>query len=89
MTILCRFNLFAMDQHIYAVNEKTGETTDVGSGNLFDISNLMIEAANTPEYKTNKFHLYGNPQYAEMIGKQIKQNAAAKYNNNNVEVEIN
>lgn len=89
MIILCRFNLFAMDQRIYALNETTGETNDLGSGNLFDIANLMIDAANSPDYKTNKFHLYGPTQYAEMISKQIKQNSASKYNNNNIEVEIN
>ena len=87
MTIICRFNLFAMEQPIYAVDEHGA--TKIGSCNLFDIAEYMTNYASFEEYKTNKYHLYGPVQYAEMISKQIKQIAVSKYNENNIEVEIN
>ena len=87
MTIVCRFNLFAMEHKIYVVDEYGAYV--VGSCNLFDIAEYMTHYASFEEHKTNKYHLYGPTQYAEMIAKQIKQIAASKYNENNVEVEIN
>ena len=87
MTIVCRFNLFAMDQQIYIINEQGASVID--SCNLFDLAEYMTRYASSDEYKTNKYHLYGPPQYAEMIAQQIKKIAASKYNENNIEVEIN
>lgn len=49
----------------------------------------MTELAGQDEYKTNKYHLFGPNQYAEMIADQIKRLAITKYESNNIEVEIN
>lgn len=87
MTIFCRFNLFAMDSQIYAHYDGGSEL--LGTANLFDLAEMMTNFAGLDKYKTNKYHLYGPIKYAEMIAKQIKQLAASKYGENNVEVEIN
>lgn len=90
MTILCRFDLFGMKQDIYAFDE-TGktETRIIGESNIFDLAQKMTELAGQDEYKTNKYHLFGPNQYAEMIADQIKRLAITKYESNNIEVEIN
>ena len=85
--IICRFNLFAMDQQIYFVDDSG--MTKIGVTSIFDMANDMLKLSKWEDTNTNKFHLYGPTQYAEMIAKQLKQLAASEYNENNIEVEIN
>ena len=85
--IVCRFDLFDMKQKIYCVTEDNAE--EIGETTIFDMANDMTFFAALDEYKTNKFHLYGPQQYAEMISQQLKKFALSKYNETNIEVEIN
>ena len=85
--IMCRFNLFAMDQQIYLVDDSGAKK--IGVTSIFDMANDMLKLSKWDDTNVNKFHLYGPTQYAEMIAKQLKQLAASDYSENNIEVEIN
>lgn len=80
MQLICRLNLFELNQEIYLVTENTFEK--ISQANLNDLSTALSAIA--AERNVKIVHIFGNPDYAM----QIKQELRLKFSNN-IEVEIN
>lgn len=86
MVVMCVYDLFAHNQHIYCLDENEVQQKHVESqlGNMIDFALNVVQ-----EYKAKRLVLVGNRGYAEnILLPQIDEKSNYAYSKNELEVII-
>ena len=84
--LVCVLNLFAETQHIYLIDSEASKSSIAASVALNELSERIVDISDI--VKVNHIELHGAPAYATAMSEDIYTYAKAKYNNNDLIVEV-
>ena len=83
--ILCQVSMFSVNQRVIL---KDGDyTKEIGMVDMGVLEETIANLCN--KYKVNKVKLLGSSKFLRGVADAITTYSIKKYNNNNIEVEIN